>query len=163
MYFFIILIILIILYWIFQDQEIVDYLRYYRYNKELKEKREKAFTQNKAVYYKKFDFEKYSEKKETEYVEVTGVHIGDRLSICLMCKTDEELMLVREPDNVYDTNAIMVVRFNGDLMGYLERDIAEEYAAKIDNGIPVRAYFSHEDYFSYNNYYQITIYLTEYF
>lgn len=50
----------------------------------------------------------------------------------------EEIQLLREPDNSYDSNAVRVVVGN-DTVGYLSRDDAVELAPALDGGRSYRA------------------------
>ena len=50
----------------------------------------------------------------------------------------DNLILEREYANQYDPNAIMV-RFNGDQVGYLERSVARLIAPEMDAGIEFQA------------------------
>jgi len=45
----------------------------------------------------------------------------------------EQVWLRREPDNAYDTNAILVERENGDQLGYLNRQLAARTADLLDD------------------------------
>lgn len=44
------------------------------------------------------------------------------------------LLLIREPDNPYDTNAIRVMTVIGRSIGYVQREVAAIVAPKIDAG-----------------------------
>ena len=132
------------------------------YGKQYDKARKENRNHNKERYCKRFDFESYPEKKDENYVEVKGVHIDNRLEPCLICEPDEELMLIRELDNSYDKNAVMVYRFTGEIMGYLPKEEAAIYTPLIDADIPVRAYFGYRNYNEHSDYWQIMIYLVEY-
>jgi hypothetical protein len=45
----------------------------------------------------------------------------------------EHVLLVREPDNADDPNAIVVCDMAGRQLGYLPRDLAAEYASLVDH------------------------------
>lgn len=51
----------------------------------------------------------------------------------------EELELVRDPDNEHDENAVEVHDSGGDQLGFVRRELAEEVAHWLDEGIPVEA------------------------
>lgn len=52
----------------------------------------------------------------------------------------EQVLLVREPENPFDLNAISVQRANGRQIGYLRRELAARLASSLDAyGKPVMA------------------------
>lgn len=51
---------------------------------------------------------------------------------------ERHLDLVRNPKNQYDKNAVEV-RYNGDMLGHLSKDVAARIAPKLDNGDSHRA------------------------
>lgn len=55
---------------------------------------------------------------------------SSRQRILRKCSVGESLMLVPEPDNPHDTNAIRLCRQNGQQLGYVNRDLAAEIASK---------------------------------
>lgn len=57
---------------------------------------------------------------------------GDRQQLIAKCAMGEFLELVREPNNAFDPNAIRVVNEDGDQLGYLARDAAEQIARDLD-------------------------------
>lgn len=66
---------------------------------------------------------------------IAGATIGEeRRMACESCCDDDPVMLVREPDNDYDKNAIQVVDAGGDVLGYVPRDLAADLAPLMDNG-----------------------------
>jgi len=50
------------------------------------------------------------------------------------CREGERLLLLREPRNPYDSNAIKVCRLSGDQIGYISSDVAERMADEMDAG-----------------------------
>lgn len=73
------------------------------------------------------------------YTKVAGVthDNGDgtsRQEIIARCREGEHLLLARDPANLYDTNAVEVRRENGEQLGYLSADWAEEIGPRIDRG-----------------------------
>ncbi len=52
------------------------------------------------------------------------------------------LMLVRDPGNRYDPNTIEVCTRKGKMLGYLNRDLAEEMSPQIDSGTHVECVVS---------------------
>jgi hypothetical protein len=50
------------------------------------------------------------------------------------CQPGEPLRFVADPGNVYDENAIKVMRASGEQLGYLNKELAEEINAKILEG-----------------------------
>ncbi len=57
-----------------------------------------------------------------------------RQRVAACCKQGEKLRLVREPDNHYDPNAVMVERLSGEQLGFLSRELADEIAPRLDRG-----------------------------
>lgn len=47
----------------------------------------------------------------------------------------DNVILVREPDNAYDPNAIQVQLETGEILGYLTREFAAAYASEMDAGL----------------------------
>lgn len=66
---------------------------------------------------------------------VVGDHIGDRRHWISCLSPMDRLMLIREPANPYDSNAVMVFDTQGHMLGYLKRDVAEWYGPRMDSGI----------------------------
>lgn len=69
---------------------------------------------------------------------------SDRQTIASKCRRGEKLILVREPDNPRDRNAVKVMRRGGFLsgeqqLGYLSAEVAEEIAPLLDRGERVEA------------------------
>jgi hypothetical protein len=58
-----------------------------------------------------------------------------RQRLIAKCRVGETLVLVREPDNPVDSNAIRVVRLNGEQLGYIPAHVAANGLAKdLDSG-----------------------------
>jgi hypothetical protein len=73
------------------------------------------------------------------YTKVVGVTKKNtdgtpRQEVIRNCSEGERLLLVREPQNPYDPNAIKVCRLSGDQIGYISSDIAERMADEMDTG-----------------------------
>jgi hypothetical protein len=63
-----------------------------------------------------------------------------RQDIIAECRFDEDLELVREPDNPHNENAIAVLRFSsGQQCGYLRANLASQIAPLMDAGVNVTA------------------------
>ncbi len=58
--------------------------------------------------------------------------------------TGDELLLVHEPDNQFDANAIRVLVETKEMIGYLDRDYARILAPLIDEGITLKATVSRQ-------------------
>lgn len=79
-------------------------------------------------------------KKESLETKVVGVTYEGRQSIVALLKIDEDVLLVRDPGNPYDGNAIKVIRKDGQCFGYISSLIAASLASKFDKyGQPVEA------------------------
>lgn len=73
------------------------------------------------------------------YTNVAGVTKKNRdgtrrQEIIADCDDGEDLLLVREPDNSYDPNAIKVCRLSGEQIGYISSDVAATMADEMDGG-----------------------------
>lgn len=87
-------------------------------------------------------------KKATQprpiYSKVRGVSHENpdgsrRQALIKRCRAGQELVLVREPDNEHDENAVMVCTKGGFLrrsrqLGYLSEDLAAQLADELDAG-----------------------------
>ena len=51
-----------------------------------------------------------------------------------------DLLLQREPDNAYDSNAIQVLDEKGRQLGYLSRAVCTTLAPMMDNGVDVKCH-----------------------
>lgn len=72
--------------------------------------------------------------------KVVGVTYEGRQSVVAQLQVGETVLLKREPTNIYDHNAIMVIRSNGQQIGYISRILAARLANKFDlYGQPVEA------------------------
>jgi single-stranded-DNA-specific exonuclease len=68
---------------------------------------------------------------------VAGVTFDNRQDVIARLGVNEQIWLLREPDNVHDANAIMVLRDNGELVGFIPHDLAVRLAPLMDeNGEP---------------------------
>jgi len=80
---------------------------------------------------------------QTFQVRVVGVTYENRQAIVAQLEEGEQILLVREPMNPFDSNAIMVVRQNGQHFCYLDRILAAKIASQLDRyGRPVKAFVS---------------------
>jgi len=73
------------------------------------------------------------------YTKVVGVTHENRdgrrrQDIIPCCHEGEQLEMVHEPDNPHDKNAIKVCRLNGDQLGYIRRELAEDIIKRLRNG-----------------------------
>ncbi len=65
---------------------------------------------------------------------VVGDHVGDRSIRISQLGVADRLILRREPLNPYDTNAVMVLDGQENVLGYLKRDVAEWFGPRMDSG-----------------------------
>lgn len=70
-------------------------------------------------------------------MRVAGINAGDTQKTIAHLKRGEEIIWVRDPKNQYDSNAIMLFRRTGDQIGFVPRELAEEFAADLDDGMPI--------------------------
>ncbi len=67
-------------------------------------------------------------------IPVIGLTVGKRLTTIQALVEGEQLKLLREPDNPYDSNAIKVVTNDDREVGYIAKDWASIFAYKMDCG-----------------------------
>lgn len=65
---------------------------------------------------------------------IVGVNVGKRKINVKNLKVGDSLKLVRQPDNPYDTNAILVLTENNEEIGFIAKDWASIFSFKIDHG-----------------------------
>jgi HIRAN domain len=72
---------------------------------------------------------------KTQVIEtnIVGVTYCGRQAIVVKLKVGDAVILRREPTNPYDCNAIMVLRTNGEQIGYINRFLAATLASKFDD------------------------------
>lgn len=71
---------------------------------------------------------------------VVGVTFEGRQAVVGLLTQWEQVFLIREPDNAHDRNAISVVRWDHQKVGYLNRELAKILAPRMDSlGRPVKA------------------------
>lgn len=68
------------------------------------------------------------------HTKIVGVTFEGRQDIIKDLMEHDVLLLEREPENVYDKNAVGILTMEGKHCGYLNRDIASEFAPAMDNG-----------------------------
>lgn len=71
------------------------------------------------------------------YTKVAGVTQknddgSDRQKILKKCRAGEKVNLIRDPENPHDKNAIKVCRESGEQLGWINKDVAENFAVAID-------------------------------
>jgi hypothetical protein len=66
------------------------------------------------------------------YSKIAGVSRRQRAVV--KCDVGDRLLLVREPDNDHDSNAVKIMREDGDFLGYIPSETAEELAERMDAG-----------------------------
>ena len=69
------------------------------------------------------------------YSKVAGVTFEGRQEIIRKLEKGSPLFLEREPENPYDCNAVKLLTIAGEHVGYVGRELAEDLAQAMDNGI----------------------------
>ena len=64
--------------------------------------------------------------------KLAGVTYDNRQQLISALRDGDELEFCREPDNLYDTNAISVYNEYGNQLGYLRADLASELGPLMD-------------------------------
>jgi single-stranded-DNA-specific exonuclease len=63
---------------------------------------------------------------------VVGVTFENRQAVVALLSDGERVSLIREPDNAFDVNAVKVVRWDRQQIGFLDRELAKIMAPKMD-------------------------------
>jgi hypothetical protein len=71
---------------------------------------------------------------------IAGVTYEGRQTVVSKLLRKEIVMLVREPKNEYDANAIAVTNTLGEQLGYIPREMAARLATPIDKGARISAH-----------------------
>jgi single-stranded-DNA-specific exonuclease len=76
----------------------------------------------------------YTMNVSTRSVEtrVVGVTFENRQAVVALLTEGERLSLIRDPDNPFDPNAVKVVRWDRQQIGFLDRELARIMAPKMD-------------------------------
>jgi len=68
------------------------------------------------------------------FSKVAGVTYGDRQLVAKSLRVGERLLLLREPTNIYDKNAIKVLTLDNRQVGYIASSTAVSLAYQMDKG-----------------------------
>jgi single-stranded-DNA-specific exonuclease len=63
---------------------------------------------------------------------VVGVTFENRQAVVALLTEREQVFLIREPDNPFDPNAIKVIRWDHQQVGYVNRELAKVLAPRMD-------------------------------
>jgi hypothetical protein len=94
----------------------------------------KKINQTKEKYFNHLNLHNDAHYKKKEVTKLMGIHIDNRYQEIKKCSDGEELMLVREPNNNFDSNAIAVIKFNNKLVEYIPKQEAQKMAPLMDSG-----------------------------
>jgi single-stranded-DNA-specific exonuclease len=64
--------------------------------------------------------------------KVVGVTYEGRQAVVSILTEREQVFLIREPENAFDSNAVKVVRWDRQQFGYLNRELAKILAPRMD-------------------------------
>ncbi len=95
-----------------------------------------------AVDYLTDDYYRDIAEKEEFYTKVVGVTFENRQAVVAALSDGEKLILVREPDNPYDPNAVRVEKTGEIQIGFLNARLARHFAPLLDRGERYLAYVS---------------------
>jgi single-stranded-DNA-specific exonuclease len=71
---------------------------------------------------------------------IVGTTFDNRQVVVALLTQWEQVFLVRENDNPYDGNAVKVQRWDRQVIGYINRDLAKLLASRMDRiGRPIKA------------------------
>lgn len=78
--------------------------------------------------------EKYADIGEAKqfFTKLAGVTFDNRQNVIRGLKSGEELFMERQPNNSFDSNAILIKNSNGKEIGFLKADLAKFLAKEID-------------------------------
>lgn len=79
--------------------------------------------------------------REEFYTKLVGVTFENRQEVIKNICDGVQVEIKREPDNPYDSNAI-VITLSEEKLGYLNAKLARNLAATLDKGVPYEAYIS---------------------
>ena len=68
------------------------------------------------------------------YTKIVGVSFDGRQRLIRQTRVGESLSLVRDPNNQYDRNAIMVLNSSGNQLGFISKEVASNLAYNMDSG-----------------------------
>jgi single-stranded-DNA-specific exonuclease len=76
----------------------------------------------------------YTMNVSTRYIEtrVVGVTFENRQAVVALLTEGERVSLIRDPENPFDPNAVKVVRWDHQQIGFLDRDLAKIMAPRMD-------------------------------
>ena len=66
--------------------------------------------------------------------KIAGISFIDQ-NIINKLQEGEILFLIRELGNVYDQNAVKIINKNGQKVGYVNRELAQDYSEAMDRGL----------------------------
>ena len=70
-----------------------------------------------------------------EFINLTGVTMDNRQNVIANLDPNTPILLVRDPFNQYDKNAISVKTIDGVMIGWIPRYYASILAPEIDSGV----------------------------
>ena len=68
------------------------------------------------------------------HTKIVGVTFEGRQRIVGKLNVGEQLKLIRDPSNTYDSNAIKVINTIGEQAGFLSREVVSDLARLMDSG-----------------------------
>lgn len=85
-----------------------------------------------------------NDDKKDFITKVVGVTFENRQETIRQVRAGQTILLIREPNNPYDSNAISVRLENGEQLGYLKRELAYKLSSRLDKiSTPVRGRILH--------------------
>lgn len=95
---------------------------------------------NASWWYQAFKQHESDDSSRSMETRVVGVTYENRQDVIASMEENEDILLVREPENPFDLNAISVTRRNGRQIGYIPRELAACLAERFDAyGHPISA------------------------
>lgn len=76
----------------------------------------------------------YAPSEINMHTKLVGVTFNNRQSNIINLHVNDKLRLIREPDNIYDSNAILVCDQNFNELGHISKDLVATLAPILDNG-----------------------------
>lgn len=84
--------------------------------------------------------------KMLTHTKITGVMFNQRIQYVRQLRVGEELMLVRDYSNFYDSNAIEVFDSKRNMLGYIPKETAAVVASAMDMGLDLVCFVANLNY-----------------
>lgn len=80
------------------------------------------------------------------HTKISGVTYNRRIQFVKMLRQNEELFLKRDYSNFYDKNAVEVLNYRHEMLGYIPKETASVIATALDMGIDLVCFVNNLNY-----------------